>query len=55
MNAFRKEYKYLLNNNDKVILEERLKALLDYDENAVNGKYKIISLYFDDYKKTSYN
>lgn len=53
--AFRKELKYLINNNEKIILEERLKTLLNYDKHSIDGNYKIISLYFDDYKKTSYN
>lgn len=51
---FRKELKYLINKNDELILKERLKTILKKDFNTIEGKYKVLSLYFDDYKKNSY-
>lgn len=52
---YRSELKYILNNNDFNILKHNLKALLKKDSNCLNESYKISSLYFDDYKNTSYN
>lgn len=53
---YRKELKYVINQNDKLILEERLKTLVEKDKHTKeDGTYTIISLYFDDYNETSYN
>lgn len=52
--VFRSELKYLINIADKEIVKSRLNGILQLDENAVNGKYKVRSLYFDDYWNTAY-
>ena len=44
---FRHEWKHVINQGDAVILRQRLKAVMKTDENAVNGRYFIRSLYFD--------
>lgn len=44
---FRHEWKHSINNCDMIILRQRLGAIMKHDENAVDGKYFIRSLYFD--------
>ena len=44
---FRHEWKHEINYLDMVVLRRRLKAVMKPDENAVDGKYFIRSLYFD--------
>lgn len=44
---FRHEWKHEINYSDMVVLSQRLKAVMKPDENAVDGKYFIRSLYFD--------
>lgn len=44
---FRHEVKYEISNFDMLILRQRLKAVMQPDENAQNGIYEIRSLYFD--------
>lgn len=44
---FRHEWKHEINYSDMIILRQRLKAVMKRDENAVDGKYFIRSLYFD--------
>lgn len=44
---FRHEWKHEINYSDMIILRQRLKAVMKSDENAVDGKYFIRSLYFD--------
>ena len=44
---FRHEWKHEINYSDMVVLRQRLKAVMKTDENAVDGKYFIRSLYFD--------
>ena len=44
---FRHEWKHEINYSDMVVLRQRLKAVMKPDENAVNGKYFIRSIYFD--------
>ena len=51
---FRHELKYLINYKDKDILVKRLEGLIERDSHTKNGFYKIRSLYFDDYKNSSY-
>ena len=46
---FRHELKYLINEGDYELLRERLGVLMQHDMHTQNGKYKIRSLYFDDY------
>ena len=44
---FRHEWKHIINQGDAVILRQRLNAVMKTDENALDGKYFIRSLYFD--------
>ncbi len=44
---FRHEWKHEINYSDMLILRQRLRAVMKLDENAVDGKYFIRSLYFD--------
>lgn len=52
---YRHELKYYINNLEFEEIKNRLSFLLDIDKNAKkDGNYFIRSLYFDDYKDTSY-
>ena len=44
---FRHEFKHEISEHDLLILRQRLRAVMKPDKNAVDGKYKIRSLYFD--------
>lgn len=44
---FRHEWKHEINRADLMVLRMRLSNLMERDKNAVNGKYEIRSLYFD--------
>ena len=44
---YRHEWKHVLNTSDLLILRQRLGAVMDTDPHAVDGKYHIRSLYFD--------
>ncbi len=44
---FRHEWKHEINYSDMIILRQRLSAVMKPDKNAVDGKYFIRSLYFD--------
>lgn len=44
---YRHEWKYVISYADKMILRQRLQAVMRLDENAVDGNYLIRSLYFD--------
>lgn len=44
---FRHEWKHIINYGDTVILRQRLSAVMKPDENTVDGRYFIRSLYFD--------
>lgn len=44
---FRHEWKHEINYSDMLILRQKLKAVMKPDKNAVDGKYFIRSLYFD--------
>jgi hypothetical protein len=50
----RVEKKYYLEKNDYQLLLLRIKHFLDKDKNAINGKYTISSIYFDDEFNTSW-
>lgn len=50
MEKFRHELKHYINPLDHAELSCKLKALLKPDENAVNGHYRVKSLYFDNYE-----
>ena len=55
MNKFRKELKYNITNQDFYIIQHNLNNLIKKDSNCKGDYYTISSIYFDDYKKTSYN
>ena len=44
---FRHEVKHEISNHDMLILRQRLRAVMQSDSHAVNGRYEIRSLYFD--------
>ena len=44
---FRHEVKHEISNHDMLILRQRLRAVMKPDSHAVNGRYEIRSLYFD--------
>lgn len=44
---FRHEWKHEMNPLDLLVLHSRLRAVLEADSHAVDGKYEIRSLYFD--------
>ncbi len=44
---FRHEWKIEISLGDYLALRSRLRAIMDLDANAVNGKYLVRSLYFD--------
>ncbi len=43
----RHEVKHEISNHDMLILRQRLQAVMKPDSHAINGKYEIRSLYFD--------
>lgn len=55
MNNLRKELKYNITDNDFYLINHNLNNLIKKDPNCKGEYYTITSLYFDDYKKTSYN
>ncbi len=44
---YRHEWKHVLNTTDLLILRQRLRAVMESDPHAVDGRYQIRSLYFD--------
>lgn len=44
---YRHEWKHVLNTADLLILRQRLRAVMESDPHAVDGRYQIRSLYFD--------
>ena len=44
---FRHEVKHEISHHDMLILRQRLRAVMKPDSHAVNGRYEIRSLYFD--------
>lgn len=46
-NVVRVEEKYIISNSKKIELLEKLKENLIYDENSIDGKYSVRTLYFD--------
>lgn len=52
---YRNELKYSITNRDFELLKCSLESLLKKDEHCFNNFYTITSIYFDNYKKTSYN
>lgn len=52
---YRSELKYNITNKDFELLKCNLESLLKKDSHCPNDYYTITSIYFDNYKKTSYN
>ena len=52
-NKYRHELKYLVDERDLVLLENKLTGLIKTDKYYENGAYEIRSAYFDDYKDTA--
>ena len=52
---YREEIKYVVNTKSFNILKNNFDRLLKKDRNAKDGYYVITSIYFDNYKKESYN
>lgn len=46
---YRHEWKHEINQTDLLVLKQRLRAVTKEDPYAVDGKYKIRSLYFDNF------
>ena len=46
---FRHEVKHEITGHDMLILQQRLRAVMKPDAHAINGKYLIRSLYFDNF------
>ena len=46
---FRHEWKHEINLSDMIALRQRLRAVARPDPHAVNGRYTVRSLYFDDF------
>ena len=44
---FRHEWKIAISHSDKIAIEQRLRAVAQTDSHAIDGKYHIRSLYFD--------
>lgn len=55
MKNFRKELKYSITDKDFYIINHNLNNLIKKDPNCKGDFYTITSLYFDDYKNTSYD
>lgn len=51
---FRHELKYRIAKGEKQIIQKRLDEVLQRDEHAVQGTYRIRSLYFDDFWNSAY-
>lgn len=47
---YRHEWKHEINQADLQVLKQRLRAVTKEDSHAVDGKYKIRSLYFDNFE-----
>ena len=47
---YRHEWKHEINAGDRIAIRQRLRAVAQADPHAVNGQYRIRSLYFDDPK-----
>lgn len=52
---FRYEIKYSINNIDFCILKHRFNSIMKLDENCLEESYRITSIYFDTFAKTSFN
>ena len=50
---FRHEYKHEITAYDRFVLRARLRAICRSDPHAIDGKYEIRSLYFDDLDDTA--
>lgn len=54
MKKYRNEWKYVCNEGELMLIDSRLRQVLETDPYAgVEGKYTVMSLYFDDYVNTA--
>ena len=53
MSQYRHELKYLCSDNELQIISSRLNPLMERDIHALDGKYLIRSIYFDDFFNSS--
>lgn len=54
MSRYRHEYKYVIDSKQEQILRIKAAGLMQLDEHASDGDYRITSLYFDDDKNSCY-
>ena len=52
-NKYRHELKYLVDERDLLLLNNKLTGIMDADSHYQDGSYEIRSAYFDDYKDTA--
>ena len=45
--VYRNEWKHVISYSDLLVLRQRLSAVMKIDKHAINGKYRICSLYFE--------
>ena len=50
---YRHEWKHEINHSDLLVLRQRLRCVMKPDPHAIDGKYLIRSLYFDDASDTA--
>ena len=50
---YRHEFKHILNYEDYISIQAKLKSIMRLDSNCTNGSYEIRSLYFDDFNDTA--
>ena len=55
MKSLRNELKYKITDNDFYLIDHNLNTIIKKDKNCIDNSYTISSLYFDTFKKTSYN
>lgn len=51
---YRHEWKYLISEGEKEAMISRMRSVFKTDAHALDGKYFIRSLYFDDYENSAY-
>lgn len=52
--VYRNEWKYYISLWEGELLKKRLLPFMEIDDHALNGRYTIRSLYFDDYWNSAY-
>ena len=51
---YRHEWKHEISTSDMIAIRQRMRAIAKPDHHALDGKYRIRSLYFDDYYHSAY-